>query len=173
MGKKTDLLQGTLFPELGDANTATPSEAKPQTKKKKKQSAKEQQEEILQLKKELCEKQKEIQFLQKQCSELKSKAEAFDDLIESNSLFPIGVIAKNFGRSAIWLNKYLHQKGVQYNKGDLWLLYAKYQSCGYTRICWYNYSEDSYGRPLNRPHTYWTGKGLAFIRELLKADGLL
>ena len=171
MNKKNDLLQGTLFPEL-DGVKATSSEVKPRARKNRK-SAKEQNEEILNLQKELCQKQNEIQLLQKKCAELTAKAEAFDDLIESNSLFPIGVIAKNFGRSAIWLNKYLQEKKVQYNRGDVWLLYAKYQSCGYTRVCWYNYSEDSYGRPLNRPHTYWTGKGLAFIRELLKADGLL
>ena len=170
MSKKTDLQQGTLFPELDV--TQTSAEVKPQAKKKRK-SAKEHQEEILNLKKQLSEKQVEIDGLQKQCNELKSKAEAFDDLIQSNSLFPIGVIAKNFGRSAIWLNKYLQEKKVQYNRGDVWLLYAKYQSCGYTRVCWYNYSEDSYGRPLTKPHTYWTGKGLAFIRDLLKADGLI
>ena len=172
MGKKTDLQQGTLFPELDVVDTTASTEVKPQEKKKR-ASAKELQKEILNLKKQLSEKQVEIDDLQKQCAKLNPKAEAFDDLIESNSLFPIGVIAKNFGYSAKWLNQYLHKKKVQYNNGDVWLLYAKYQSCGYTRVCWYSYSEDSYGRPLNRPHTYWTGKGLAFIRELLKSDGLI
>lgn len=172
MSKKTDLQQGTLFPELDATQTEASAEVNPQAKKKRK-SAKEHQEEILNLKKQLSEKQVEVEDLQNQCAKLKLKAEAFDDLIQSNSLFPIGVIAKNFGYSAKWLNQYLHKKGVQYNKGDVWLLYAKYQSCGYTRVCWYNYSEDSYGRPLTKPHTYWTGKGLAFIRELLKADNLI
>ena len=129
--------------------------------------------EIANLKQQLNEKQAEIENLQKQCAKFQSKAEAFDDLIESNSLFPIGIVAKNFGFSAIGLNKYLQQKKVQYKTGDIWLLYAKYQACGYTRVCWYNYSEDSQGRPLNRPHTYWTGKGISFIRDLLKADGLI
>ena len=171
MNKKNDLLQGTLFPEVDVQQTETSTEVKPQAKKRK--SAKAQQEEILNLRKQLFEKQAEIDSLQKQCDMLQSKAEAFDDLIESNSLFTTGVIAKSFGHSAKWLNQYLQKKKVQYNNGDVWLLYAKYQSCGYTRICWYSYSEDSYGRPLNRPHTYWTGKGLVFIRDLLKADGLI
>ena len=172
MNKKNDLLQGTLFPDVDVVQESTSTEVKPQAKKKR-QSAKELQEEILNLKKQLSEKQTEVEGLQKQCAKLQSKAEAFDDLIESNSLFTTGVIAKSFGHSAKWLNQYLQKKKVQYNNGDVWLLYAKYQSCGYTRICWYSYSEDSYGRPLNRPHTYWTGKGLVFIRDLLKADGLI
>ena len=165
--------QGTLFPELDVVLSEPSNVAKPQAKKKKRASVKEQKESLLKLQKENEEKQLEIERLKKLCEQLEPKARAFDDLIESNSLFPIGVIAKNFGRSAIWLNKYLQQKKVQYNRGDVWLLYSKYQSCGYTRVCWYNYNEDSYGRPLTRPHTYWTGKGLAFIRDLLKADGLI
>ena len=171
MNNKKDWLQGTLFPEESNEVSSLPQGLGHQPKKRG--SVKKQSAEILKLQQELCEKQKEIQILQKQCDELKSKAEAFDDLIQSNSLFPIGVIAKSFGRSAIWLNKYLQDKRVQYNRGDVWLLYAKYEAKGYTRVCWYNYSEDSYGRPLTRPHTYWTGKGLVFIRELLKKDGLI
>ncbi len=172
MGKKNDSQQGTLFPEFDVTQKVTSTEVKPQPTEKR-TSAKDLQTEIASLKQQLNEKQAEIENLQKQCSKLKSKAEAFDDLIESNSLFPIGIVAKNFGYSAKGLNKYLQQKKVQYKTGDVWVLYAKYQACGYTRVCWYNYSEDSQGRPLNRPHTYWTGKGVSFIRDLLKADGLI
>ena len=173
MNKKNDLLQGTLFPDVDVAPRNASTEVKPQAKKQIQSATVQDDEEIQKLKKQLYEKQVEIEKLKEQCDVLKSKAEAFDDLIESNSLFTTSVIAKSFGRSAKWLNQYLQEKKVQYNNGDVWLLYSKYQSCGYTRICWYNYSEDSYGRSLNRPHTYWTGKGLVFIRGLLKADGLI
>ena len=111
--------------------------------------------------------------MQKENKKLKPKAEAFDDLTASHSLFTTSVIAKSFGRSAIWLNNYLHKKNVQYKKGDVWLLYAQYDKCDYTRICWYNYNTDSKGNPLSKATSYWTGKGLLFIRELLKQDGLL
>ena len=122
--------------------------------------------------------QAEIEALKKENDALQSKAEAFDDLMNSKSLFPIGIIAKNFGKSAIWLNKYLEDKKIQYKKSqgngeDLWVLYAKYASLGYTRICWYDYSEDTKGRALSKAHTYWTPKGMAFIRELLLKDGII
>ena len=172
MDAKKSLVQGTLFPELDDVAVSSSAEIESPPKKKG-QSVKELKEEILNLKKENSEKQNEIERLQKECAKLTSKAEAFDDLVQSNSLFTVNIIAKSFGRSAIWLNKYLHEKKVQYQQGEVWVLYAKYASKGYTRICWYNYSEDSQGRPLQKAHTYWTGKGLVFIRELLKADGLL
>ena len=153
------IIQGELFPEM--TNVSSPQPPKPPSLK----------EQIELLKEKLREKEQEITDLQKEISKLMPKAEAFDDLLQSNSLFPIGTIAKNFGMSAIALNNYLHDKKVQYKRGDLWMLYAPYQNEGYTRICYYKYDEDLKGRALERPHTYWTGKGIAFIRELLKKDG--
>ena len=164
--KKQNCVQGDLFPELGTA------EAQPKTKKsaKKQSEVNALMEELKKLKEANHAK---IAELTKENEALRKKAEAFDDLMQSNSLFPIGVIAKNYGYSAIWMNQYLHRKQVQYEDGEVWKLYAKYQSCGYTRYCWYNYSEDSKGRPLSRAHMYWTSKGMAFIRELLIKDGLI
>lgn len=173
MGKNDDFVQGSLFPELDGVVGATHPKKTKSSSRKKKSSVAELNGVILSLQKANDEQQIEIERLKKECAALKSKAEAFDDLVQSNSLFTVNIIAKSFGRSAIWLNKYLHEKKVQYQQGEVWVLYAKYASKGYTRICWYNYSEDSQGRPLQKAHTYWTGKGLVFIRELLKADGLL
>lgn len=171
MCKNDNYVQGSLFP--AEEVVAQPTPQKKSSSPKKQQIIDELKKEILRLRDENSEKQNEIVRLQKECASLTSKAEAFDELINSNSLFPIGIIAKNFGRSAQWLNQYLHKKGVQFIRGEVWELYAKYANKGYTRICWYNYSVDSQGRPLQRPHTYWTAKGLVFIRELLKADGLI
>jgi len=164
--KKQNCVQGELFPELGTA------EAQPKTKKsaKKQVDVNALMEELKKLKEANLAK---IAELTKENEALRKKAEAFDDLMQSHSLFPTGVIAKNYGKSAIWMNQYLHRKQVQYEDGEVWKLYAKYQSCGYTRYCWYNYSEDSKGRPLSRAHMYWTAKGMAFIRELLIKDGLI
>lgn len=167
--KKQNCIQGELFPELGTA------EAQPKEKKTKRQS------ELSLLKEQNCKLQEENQAnlqkladLQKENEALKKKAEAFDDLMQSASLFQTGVIAKNYGKSAIWLNQYLHQKGVQFeDPAGVWKLYAKYQDKGYSRYCFYNYGEDTKGRPLSRPHMYWTAKGMNFIRELLIADGII
>ncbi len=173
MNTKKSLVQGTLFSELDDVAVSSSAEVKKTPAQKKRQTIEELKEEILKLKKENSEKQMEIDRLKKEQEKLAFKAEAYDDLIESNSLFPIGIIAKSFGYTAQWLNEYLRQNGIQFKRDGVWELYAKYAKKGYARACWYNYSVDSYGRPLQRAHLYWTAKGLVFIRELLKADGLL
>lgn len=152
--------QGTLFPEL-----EVEAKQEPQCGIKK-QSIKALQQKVAEL-------QAENQSLKKENESLKTKADAFDELAKSNSLFTTTVIAKSVGKSAIWLNKYLQEKRVQFLQGDVWVLYSKYQNKGYTQICWYNYNEDANGRPLEKAHSYWTGAGLLFIRSLLKEDGLI
>ena len=167
MGKKQTEFVGTLFPEY---EKLTPVLEK---KAKKKSQKQELLEKIAILEKNLKEQQEKNARLAKENEALKVKAEAFDGLMSSNSLFPTTVVAKSFGWSAIKLNQYLKQKKIQYQQGDVWVLYTKYANKGYTRICWYDYATDSNGRALSRAHTYWTSKGILFIRELLKNDGLL
>lgn len=167
MGKKQNNFVGTLFPEY---ESSTPTLEKKANKKSKNQ---ELQEKVDALEKKLQKQQEENKCLAKENETLKLKAEAFDSLMSSNSLFPTTVVAKSFGWSAIKLNQYLKQKRIQYQQGDVWVLYSKYANLGYTRICWYDYATDSNGKALSRAHTYWTSKGILFIRELLKSDGLL
>lgn len=155
---KQNVIQGTLFPEY---------EVKQPKKSPKRPSY------VKRLQSEKAKLEEKVKSLRRENNKLKQKAEAFDELINSASLFTTTVIAKSFGWSAIKLNQYLKQKQIQYQQGEVWVLYAKYADKGYTRICWYDYSTDSKGRPLSRAHTYWTSKGLLFIRQLLKEDGLL
>lgn len=161
-------IQGDLFPELEpqEAHPAKPS------KKSSKQIQEELKEENKNLKAQIEAKNAEIEALKKEKAALQSKANAFDDLVSCKSLFPINVIAKSFGKTAEWMNKYLEQKKVQYKRGDIWVLYAQYDKSGYTGTGWYTYGKDVKGRDLVRAHTYWTVKGMAFIRNLLIADGL-
>ena len=42
-------------------------------------------------------------------------------------------IAKSFGTDAVRLNAYLKSKGVQYKQDSIWVLYQKYENCGYTQ----------------------------------------
>lgn len=167
MGNKKTEFMGTLFPEYEETNLA------PEKKAKKKSKNQELQEKVASLQEQLKKQQEENVALEKENEALKVKAEAFDGLMSSNSLFPTTVVAKSFGWSAIKLNQYLKEKKVQYQQGDVWVLYTKYANKGYTRICWYDYATDSNGRALSRAHTYWTSKGILFIRELLKDDELL
>ncbi|MEE6207469.1 MAG: phage antirepressor KilAC domain-containing protein [Alphaproteobacteria bacterium] len=181
MSDTNKCVQGSLFPELDVVQTSSSAIGKKKSAADKlrekisllQEEIQTKQQEIEQLKTTVQSKDQTIAELQNTNQKLKVKAEAFDSLVASHSLFTTSVIAKSFGRSAIWLNDYLHKKKVQYKKGDVWLLYAQYDKCDYTRICWYNYNTDSKGNPLSKATSYWTGKGLLFIRDLLKKDGLL
>lgn len=107
-----------------------------------------------------------------QITELQPKASYYDVILNCKDLISTSTIAKDYGKSAIWMNRYLHSKGIQFKRGDIWLLYQRYAECGYTSTKTYDYS-GSDGEPHSRVHTYWTQKGRLFIYELLKADGIL
>ena len=107
-----------------------------------------------------------------QITELQPKASYYDVVLNSKDLLSIGKIAKDFGKSAVWLNKWLHEQGIQYKQGELWLLYQKYAEQGYTSTKTQPYNGDD-GMVHTKVHTYWTQKGRLFIYDLLKAHGIL
>lgn len=107
-----------------------------------------------------------------QIAELQPKASYYDVVLNCKDLLSIGKIAKDFGKSAVWLNKWLHEKGVQYKQGDIWLLYQKYAEMGYTSTKTQTFA-GSDGETHSKVHTYWTQKGRLFIYSMLKADGVL
>lgn len=107
-----------------------------------------------------------------QIQELQPKASYYDVVLNCKDLLSISKIAKDFGKSARWLNGFLHDAGVQYRQGDIWLLYAKYQDQGYTSTKTQTFG-GSDGETHSRVHTYWTQKGRLFIYDLLKKEGIL
>ena len=107
-----------------------------------------------------------------QIAELQPKASYYDVVLNCKDLMSIGKIAKDFGKSAVWLNKWLHEKGIQYKQGDIWLLYQKYAEKGYTSTKTQSYN-GSDGTVHSKVHTYWTQKGRLFIYSLLKENGFL
>lgn len=109
---------------------------------------------------------------EQQIQELQPKASYYDLILNCKDLMATSVIAKDYGKSATWLNNYLHEKGVQYKQGDIWLLYQKYSGNGYTSTKTHNVT-GSDGLQHNKVHTYWTQKGRIFIYQLLSADGIL
>ena len=56
---------------------------------------------------------------------MKPKASYYDLVLNCKDLVPISVIAKDYGKSATWLNRYLREKKIQYRQGNIWLLYQK------------------------------------------------
>ena len=106
-----------------------------------------------------------------QIAELQPKATYYDVVLQCEDLISITAIAKDYGKSARWMNNYLHEKGVQYRQGDIWLLYQTYAERGYTSTETFKYEDG--GENHVKVHTYWTQKGRLFIYELMKSDGHL
>jgi Phage anti-repressor protein len=112
--------------------------------------------------------QLETSVQKQQIAELQPKASYYDWVLQTKGLLAISVIAKQYGKSAQWLNKLLHELGIQYKQGKVWLLYQKYAEQGYTKT---NFAPDDAERL--HPHTYWTQKGMLFIYETLKKENIL
>ena len=129
---------------------------------------------LMELKKEREEKlalQQTVAIQNQQIVEMKPKASYYDVVLNCKDLISTSAIAKDYGKSAIWMNCYLHDKGVQFKKGDIWLLYQKYAEKGYTSTKTHSYQGFN-GDMHTKVHTYWTQKGRLFIYDLLKEDGI-
>lgn len=90
------------------------------------------------------------------------KANYTDNVLSSEGYMTATQIAKDYGKSAKWLNKLLHAEGIQYKSGNQWLLYAKYADKGYTVSGTCVVCDNSY------VSTYWTQEGRKFIYDLIK-----
>lgn len=112
--------------------------------------------------------QTENLVLTQQNNELQPKASYYDMVLQNKSLLSVSKIAKDYGMSARGLNKKLHELGVQYKQGDIWLLYAKHQDKGYTQTTTHVIDADK-----SRVSTKWTQKGRLFIYSLLKEQEVL
>ena len=105
---------------------------------------------------------------EQQVQELKPKATYYDLILQNKSLLSVSKISKDYGMSARAFNSKLHELGVQFKQGDIWLLYAKYQDKGYTQTSTYALDEEH-----SKVSTKWTRAGRLFIYDLLKDSGIL
>lgn len=120
----------------------------------------------------LADAQDKIAVQQKQISEMKPKATYYDLVLQTKNAVNITTIAKDYGLSAVTLNKKLHDYGVQYKQGGTWLLYQQYVDMGYTKTKTGVYTNKA-GEEYASVHTQWTQKGRMFIYEILKEHGIL
>ena len=111
-------------------------------------------------------------LLAQQIAELKPKASYYDVVLACKDLLPISQISKDYGWSANKMNKFLHEQGVQYRQGNIWLLYQKHATRGYTCTRTHVYPGKD-GNPHTWVHTYWTQVVRLFIYEIMKAEGHL
>ena len=105
---------------------------------------------------------------EQQVQELKPKATYYDLILQNKSLLSVSKISKDYGMSARAFNSKLHELGVQFKQGDIWLLYSKYQDKGYTQTSTYALDEEH-----SKVSTKWTQAGRLFIYDLLKDNGIL
>lgn len=104
---------------------------------------------------------------QKVIEKLEPKASYYDLVLQCKDLIATTIIAKDYGMSASGFNKMLKDLGIQYKQGDTWVLYSKYQGCGYLQTKTHNYA-DTDGVQHAKQHSYWTQKGRLFLYEKLK-----
>lgn len=115
---------------------------------------------------------KEVVEQQRVISELQPKVTYLDKILDSKSLVLTTQIAKDYGMSARRFNRLLRELGVQYKVGDQWVLYAKYQACGYVHSRTIEFRHRD-GTPDVKMQTEWTQKGRLFLYETLKKEGYL
>ena len=112
-----------------------------------------------------------VDELEDTIDELTPKTEQCSVTFMTDDLKSVSLIAKDYGKSGIWLNKYLCDKKVQCKIDQTYVLNDKYAGKGYIGTKTYTvYSEDCLYH--SKTQTYWTEKGRKFIYELLKSDGI-
>lgn len=108
--------------------------------------------------------QNENKQLKIENNELKPKADKYDRYLSNKGLITITEIAKEYGMSGRELNKFLHEKGVIYKRGNKWFIYQKFANDGLVGYEIY--------MPEGRRSLKWTTKGEMFIRELLENNNI-
>ena len=112
--------------------------------------------------------EKENSQLNLELAEANKKLPFLEWALQTKGLVTPTIIAKKYGKTAIWLNDWLHKQGVQFKQGKCWVLYKKYDDKGYS---------DTIFSPTDIDHLHpsmkWTVKGMKFIYELLKENGYL
>ena len=124
------------------------------------------------LKLKTVEQKEVIESQNNQITLMKPKATYYDLVLQTKNAVNITTIAKDYGLSAVTLNKKLHDYGVQYKQGGTWLLYQQHADKGYTKTKTGVYTNKA-GEEYASVHTQWTQKGRMFIYEILKEHGIL
>lgn len=107
-----------------------------------------------------------------QLAEAAPKVSYYDLILNCKDLISVSKIAKDYGMSAVKMNDLLRDMGIQYRQGNVWLLYQKYASQGYTSTKTYEYI-GSDGTNHAKTATYWTQKGRLFIYNKLKDNDIV
>lgn len=103
-----------------------------------------------------------------QIAKMQPKVDYFDQQMHNPGLMTTTVIAKRFGKSAIWLNRWLSSHGLIYRQGNNWVVRQKFAAEGYADYENWSDADNSHVVPLLK----WTQKGQKFIYDCLIKEGV-
>ncbi len=112
---------------------------------------------------------KKIEALTNAVAELAPKADYCDEVLDSVSCLTTTQIAKELEMSAIELNRYLCEQGIQYGQSGQYMLYADYARRGYAKNRTHSY-RDNDGELHTRSYLVWTERGREFIHRRIKRE---
>lgn len=124
---------------------------------------------LIQLATQLKEEQEAKRAVEEQVTVMQPKVDYYDRVLTSDGLMSITSIGKNYGMTAMKMNELLHEHGIQYYRGGVWNVYAKYQNEGYTQVVMIPQRNSK----KTVPSMKWTPKGQEFIYNFLKDKGIL
>ncbi len=110
---------------------------------------------------------KQIEELINTVAVLAPKAEYCDEVLDSVSCMTTTQIAKELEMSAIELNRWLCEQGIQYGQSGQYMLYADYARRGFAKNRSHSY-RDSNGELHTRTYLVWTERGREFIHKVIK-----
>lgn len=103
-----------------------------------------------------------------QIAKMQPKVDYFDTQMHNPGLMTTTVIAKSFGKSATWLNRWLETRGLIYRQGKSWVVRQKFAAEGYADYENWSDGDNSHVHALLK----WTQKGQKFIYDCLAKEGI-
>ena len=110
-------------------------------------------------------KERTIEIQETSLKQQAPKVEYHDKVLQSSNAWTTTTIAKELGLSAIKLNKFLCDQGVQFYRDKHWILYQKYADKGYTKTRTFTYTKED-GSTGTSIETVWTEAGRNFIHKI-------
>ena len=101
----------------------------------------------------------------------KPMVDYYKSQMRNPGLMTITEIAKDYGWSAVKMNRELAKRKVQYRQGQHWVLYSQYADKGYASYEAFAYKDDNKRSGVHN-NLKWTQRGRKFIYDLLVKDGI-